>query len=190
MYPIALLFPVLAPLLLVRSQGMLSPCPYNYPSEVNTTTTPKSFHLSVQSNNPLARGRNVQVRPSKPGDPSSPSIVVVDSSSPVLLSQLRNGALCSANLTEFNQLYDLGPTGGLTNVTSTPDASLRAFVVRNYGKHEPPESLKVRRGFFLLGGDAGRYNLYQRVPLNVANGFSVCEKKGYFRLFYETYRQC
>ena len=170
------------------AQSGSSACPCNYPAFVNTTTGPSGFLLHVKSNNPLTRNRAVQLRP----DATSDSIVVVDSTSPVLLSQMRNGVLYSENTTIANELYDLGPIGGLANVSTTANSSSQAFVMRKPKSNCSSESFQTNGGFQLIGlGDDGTYGLYHDTPDGYANGFVICEKHGgeYFQLFYYEYLQ-
>ena len=104
----------------------------------------------------------MQLRPNS----TSGAIVVVDSTSPVFLGQMRKGVLYSENTTAENQLYDLGPIGGLVNVTNTADASLQAFVVRKPKAGNTPAEFQAQGGFqfFDLGSD-GTYGLYHQTPV-------------------------
>ncbi|MCJ1328198.1 hypothetical protein MMC10_004874 [Thelotrema lepadinum] len=155
---------------------------FSYPYELNTTA-PDAFYLHIASANPLIDGRNVQLR--QTNGKGSPQIVVVDATSPVLQAKMENGVIYSENRTLENQLYDLGPVSHLKNVSTTISSSLQEFYFQN-----ATSTTKATGNFMLeLIGSNAVYGLYHKVPLEVVNGFIICQKGDYWQLYYNTYLQ-
>lgn len=175
---------------LTARQTSSSTCPFNYPSQLNTTKSHNGLIFTIASNNPQTKNRAVQLRTvaSSYGSSDAPlcQVAAIDCSSPVLLGQFVHGSVRSENRSDFNQLYDLGPTAGLRLVTE--DASAGDNFSRwalEFSQHDTPDDQ-----FYLLGPtDDGTYGWYHREPLDFADGFTLCEQDGgsWFQLFYDSY---
>ena len=146
---------------------------FYYPAVLNTTA-PQAFYLHVSSSNPLTSGRQLQLR-----TVNGTQIVVVDARSPVLWVKLVDGVIHSDGHTDENQPYDLGPMAFLRNVSSTATSSLQEFCFKN--------STATDNGFQLFSFGAALYGLYHQEPLEVVNGFVICDKRDYSQVFYNTY---
>jgi len=165
--------------LLVAASASFSPCPFNYPGELNLTEQGEGLVFTLRSNNPLTNNRAVQLRPS--ATDASIQIAAIDAHSPVLLGQLRAGVLFAENRSIVNQLYDLGPTAFLTPASGSGNNKLYSFEFGNR---------TAKDGMFLLaaGGSTGNYNLYHQEPNEVVNGFQACQVDGkWWRIYYDTY---
>jgi len=187
MYHSSLAFLALA--LATLTSAASSACPFNYPSTLNTTTSHNGLVFTIISNNPVTNNRAVQLRPNIFFEGGY--FTAIDDSSPVLLGNLKNGGLYSQARNIFNQLNDLGPTGYLnlrTEVDGTSqwsvgfaNATLWPGSVEEQWKLDAPTS-------------DGTYSLFHEEPLEVANGFLLCEADidlsngPWFQLFYQTYK--
>ncbi|KAI0198839.1 hypothetical protein F4808DRAFT_246642 [Astrocystis sublimbata] len=174
------------------AQGTSSPCPYNYPAELNTTTSHSGLILTIASNNPATSNRALQLRP----NPSSPGLffVGIDASSPVLLSNFASGAWKAQARDISNQLYDLGPTAYL-DLRDTTNGTERFTV--GFGN----ATGEVEKEWNLLGAsETGGYGVYHNTPLETVNGFVLCKadnckgkgkgkgKGEWYQLFYYNYK--
>jgi len=175
-----------------------SPCPFNYPSELNSTESGNGLVFTVISNNPVTDNRAVQLRP----NPFFPGafFAAIDNTSSVLLSNLVDAGLYSEARNEVNQLFDLGPTGylnerqevnGTTQYTfgfATPDPSIIESSFFPAGE--------VEQDWYLLGGESdGTYSIFHQTGDEIANGFMLCEAEidldsgSWYQLFYYNYEQ-
>ncbi|KAK6541980.1 hypothetical protein TWF694_007753 [Orbilia ellipsospora] len=162
-----------------------------YPAFVTDTTNQRPpVYLQVRSSNPIIDGRNVVLRPD---DKSKGQRVVVDDTltSPVLAVQMRGGVLYSETRDFSNNLSDLGPVGGLRNITYNPSTLTGSaeFIFQNLTKSSSPDFKRSHNLFQLVGGgDSAEYGLYVQVPDLVVNGFIACkqsDKKGsYWQMIY------
>ncbi|KAF3916194.1 hypothetical protein AA313_de0207376 [Arthrobotrys entomopaga] len=162
-----------------------------YPAFVTDTTNQRPpVYLQVRSSNPIIDGRNVVLRPD---DKSKGQRVVVDDTltSPVLAVQMRGGVLYSESRDFSNNLSDLGPVGGLRNITYNP-ATLTGsaeFIFQNLTRSSAPDFKRSHNLWQLVGGgDSAEYGLYLQVPDLVVNGFIACkqrDRKGsYWQMIY------
>jgi hypothetical protein len=150
----------------------------SYPTELNSTD-PTSFYINVFSfDNSFYNGRNLQLR-----NVNGKQVVVVDATSPVLLTQLRDGIFYSQGYDISNTPYDLGPVSYLQNVTSTKSYSKQEFYFQNATKTH-----KATNGFqFEIPSESAVYQLYHQVGNDIVNGWIICQQKDYWQLFYYTY---
>ncbi|KAI0550425.1 hypothetical protein F4679DRAFT_211292 [Xylaria curta] len=183
------LLPSLA-LLATGALAQSSTCPFNYPAELNTTQSHNGLVLTLASNNPATNNRALQLRvnPFLEGG----FFVGVDASSPVLLANFEDAAFKSEARNEFNQLYDLGPTGYL-NLRDEINGTSRYTVGFANATTWPGE---VEREWYLAGGsEDGTYSVYHQEPLNTVHGFVLCQADHdldpgpWYQLFYYTYAQ-
>ncbi|KAI1815658.1 hypothetical protein GGS20DRAFT_315124 [Poronia punctata] len=173
------------------SNPKTSKCPYNYPTEIRTTSSHSGLTFHVRSNNPATSDRALQLR-ANPNFPGS-YFVGIDASSPVLVSNLRDGALASYGRNEFNQLFPLGPTAYLNQRDEFGNAHRYTVGFAN-GTDWPGQ---VEAEWSLSGGAFdGSYYLYHDEPIGVAHGFLLCVAdhdvegpggNGWFQLYYNTY---
>ncbi|KAI0007518.1 hypothetical protein F4779DRAFT_591483 [Xylariaceae sp. FL0662B] len=178
---------------LALASGVLSassPCPFNYPATLNNTESSSGLVFTVISNNATINNRAVQLRP-------NPFLEGgffggIDASSPVLLSNFREGGFYSQARDEFNRLYDLGPTGYLNQRDVTDGTTRYSFAFAN-ATQWPGE---VEKEWYLSGGSStGSYYLYHNEPLDIVHGFLLCDSEidldhgPWSQLFYQTYSQ-
>jgi hypothetical protein len=71
-----------------------SPCPFNYPSELNSTQSGNGLVFTVISNNPVTDNRAIQLRP----NPFFPGafFAAIDNTSSVLLANLVDAGFCKS----------------------------------------------------------------------------------------------
>ncbi|KAI0856898.1 hypothetical protein F4860DRAFT_491606 [Xylaria cubensis] len=183
------LLPSLA-LLATDALAQSSTCPFNYPAELNSTQSHNGLVFTLASNNPVTNNRALQLRvnPFLEGG----FFVGVDASSPVLLANFEDAAFKSAARNEFNQLYDLGPTGYL-NLRDEINGTSRYTVGFANASTWPGE---VEKEWYLAGGsEDGTYAVYHQEPLETVNGFVLCQADHdldpgpWYQLFYYTYAQ-
>lgn len=164
------------------SASAACPTPY-YPVRLNDTSFVGSgLYLHVRANNPAYDGHNIQLRSTTAGT----SFVAVDTESPVLAAELRNGTIHATGRDLSNNIYDLGPIGLLTNTTGVGNAQRFAFNFANASAARPADNEWYLQG---LGND-GSYGLYHTSPLNIVNGFMICPSTasgtaGYEVFYYE-----
>ncbi|KAI0132353.1 hypothetical protein BJ170DRAFT_592315 [Xylariales sp. AK1849] len=165
-----------------------SPCPFNYPTDLNNTESGNGLVFTAITNNPLTNNRAVQLRP----NPFLPGafFVGIDNSSSVLLGNLRDAGLYSQARSMLNQLYDLGPTAYL-NQRDVVGTTTRYTVGFANATQWPGE---VDQGWYLLApSEQGEYGLYHDVAGGVSNGFLLCEADtdvedgAWYQLFYNEY---
>ncbi|KAI0469371.1 hypothetical protein F4859DRAFT_487948 [Xylaria cf. heliscus] len=189
---------MMKPLNLLQSLALLatgalaqsSTCPFNYPAELNSTQSHNGLILTVASTNAATNNRALQLRvnPNLEGG----FFVGVDASSAVLLANFDNAALKSQARNDFNQLYDLGPTG-YVNLRDETNGTSRYTVGFANASTWPGE---VEREWSLSGGsEDGTYSVFHEEPLNIVNGFVLCQADHdlgpgpWYQLFYYTYAQ-
>ncbi|KAI1305530.1 hypothetical protein F5Y03DRAFT_356216 [Xylaria venustula] len=165
-------------------------CPFNYPVELNSTQSTNGLTFTIASTNPVTANRVLQLRTNPNLDGGF--FVGLDASSPVLLSNLANASVLSQARNEVNQLYDLGATGYL-NLRDEINGTSRYTVGFANASTWPGE---VEREWYLDGGDSdGTYGLYHTEPLEIVNGFVLCQAdhdldpRAWYQLFYYTYSQ-
>lgn len=85
---------VLVGLLATTAFAASSPCPFNYPVELNSTESGNGLVFTVISNNPITDNRAVQLRP----NPFFPGALfaAIDNTSSVLLGNLVDAGLCKS----------------------------------------------------------------------------------------------
>lgn len=162
-----------------------SPCPFNYPSNLNNTESGNGLIFTIASNSPVTNNRAVQLRP----DPQIPtgSFGAIDAQSPVLLANFRGGGFYSQARNEVNQLYDLGPTGHLNSYDETNGTTRSSFAFSDPG--EWPGGVDTA-WTLAAGSSTATYSLFHEVGLGIVNGFLLCEADDegpWYRLFYQTY---
>jgi len=170
----------------------------------DTTNQRPPIIFTIQSSNPTIDGRVLQLRPDDATSKTPAGAihkVVVDCTftSPVLFAQLRNSTMYSVARDFSNNLYDLGPIGGLRTITynATSKESRSEFIFRNstvkgVDSADNNEFKKTEKGWqFLGGGDNSDYNLYRNVGDGIVNGFIACQTKdsqgAFWELEYYTY---
>ncbi|KAI9659710.1 MAG: hypothetical protein M1831_003608 [Alyxoria varia] len=170
---------------IVTSTASPTCSPTLYPAVINDTTDHRSaFYIQVQANNPAYDGHNVQLRPESPDSPAS--LVVIDATSPVLAARMRNGTIESTDRNEVNQVFSLGPIGGLRNVSDFQDTARQAFIFSNNTASAAPSLSESVSSWQLIGFSEGIYGLYHDVPIGFVNGFDICNVNNgeYYQLFY------
>ncbi|KAI1164706.1 hypothetical protein F5B18DRAFT_614133 [Nemania serpens] len=184
----SLTFPLLAFLATSTVFAQTSTCPFNYPSTLNGTQSHNGLIFTIISNNPVTNNRAVQLRPNPYLEGGF--FAGLDAASPVLLSNLADGALESQARDLYNQLYDLGPTAYL-NQRDEINGTRRYTVGVVNATTWPGE---VDRQWYLIGGDPdGTYGLYHDEPIGVAHGLVLCvadhdlDPGPWYQLFYYTY---
>ncbi|KAI1327628.1 hypothetical protein F5Y16DRAFT_371268 [Xylariaceae sp. FL0255] len=163
---------------LALSTGVLassSTCPFNYPAEINTTDSGNGLVWTIASTNPVTNNRAIQLR-------TNPNIdgafyVGLDASSSVLLGNLADGAIKSQARDEYNQLYDLGPTGYLSERTEINGTTEYIFGFANATVVGAGGTTKqVDTNWTMIAPDnTGTYGLYHDEGDGVVNGFILCE---------------
>ena len=159
--------------------------PLYYPSILNDTTDHRSaFYVQVRANNPAYDGRNLQLRPQSPG--AAASLVVVDSTSPVLAARMRNGTIESTDRDDVNAVFSLGPVGGLRNISDFQGTARQAFIFRNNTASAGRSFKQSVSGWYLTSFSEGIYGLYHDVTIGFVNGFDICnvDNGEYYQLFY------
>ncbi|KAH8591008.1 hypothetical protein B0O99DRAFT_691063 [Bisporella sp. PMI_857] len=168
--------------------GASAACPFNYPPSLNTTSSRNGLVFTIASGNPITNNRAIQLRP----NPFFPGAFFggLDASSSVLLGNFKDGGLYSQARDEFNQLYDLGPTGYLNLRREVGGTSQYSF-----GFADPSAwPGQVEAAWSAEGGSSdGTYGLYHEEPELIAHGFLLCEADidldhgPWYQLFYQTY---
>ncbi|KAI1173001.1 hypothetical protein F4777DRAFT_581386 [Nemania sp. FL0916] len=181
------------PLLAILAKRVISatsPCPFNYPAELNTTQSNNGLVFTVASTNAVTNNRAIQLRTNPNFDGGF--FVGIDASSPPLLANLADAALKSQARNVNNQLYDLGPTGYL-NLRDETNGTQRYTVGFANASIWPGE---VDSAWRLLGGEEdGTYALFHNEPLETVNGFLLCvadndlDPGPWYQLYYYTYQQ-
>lgn len=170
-----------------------APCPFNYPTFLNTTGSGNGLIATVAlSKNPAINNKALQlITIDKTGTKGVQFVgLKADDSSPVLLSNLKNGGWYSQARNDENQLYDLGPTGYL-NLHDEQNGTQRYTVAF---ANASSQSTKVDLTWMLEAPNlTGTYGLYHQTPTETANGFIICtdsEVNGitFTQLFYYTYK--
>jgi len=84
---------------------------------------------------------------------------------------------------------NLGPVGGLRNLTTNADGSDRqVFIFRNNTADAGKSFKDSVKKWNLVGFGEGEYGLYSKtVTTGFANGFMACRVKDYWQLFYYEY---
>ncbi len=174
--------------LATRVAAASSPCPFNYPSNLNNTESGNGLVFTIASTNPVTNNRVVQLRP----DPKikTGSFGAIDSQSPVLLANFRAGGFYSQARNEVNQLYDLGPTGHFNSYDQTNGTTRFSFAFSDPG--EWPGGVDTA-WTLAAGSSTATYSLFHEVDEGLVNGFLLCEidtdseDDSWYRLFYNTY---
>ncbi|KAI0391011.1 hypothetical protein F5Y17DRAFT_461205 [Xylariaceae sp. FL0594] len=165
-----------------------SPCPFNYPADLRTTTSHNGLVYTVISNNPATDNRALQLRanPNLPGG----FYVGIDAASPVLLGNFREGGWYAQARDQFNQLYDLGPTGYLNQRDEV--GTTHRYTVGFANATTWPGAVE-KQWLLTAPSQDGTYGLYHDEPNEIAHGFILCaadhslEQGPWYQLYYNTY---
>ena len=179
----------LASCLTIRQAPSSAACPYNYPVTLNNTESHNGLIFTIASNNPITKNRAVQLRNAPSSYGKNVQVAAIDATSPVLLGQLKGGAVYSENRSDVNQLYDLGPTGSLVKVADNAPAGTENAT--RYAFEFSQKKTPAKKFYLEAPSEDGTYGLYHSVPNGIANGFILCEQdKGtWYQLYYNTYVQ-
>jgi hypothetical protein len=79
-------------LIITTASAASSPCPFNYPSMLNSTQSSHGLVFTISSTNPVTNNRAVQLRPNIffPGA----FFAAIDNTSSVLLANLVDAGIC------------------------------------------------------------------------------------------------